>query len=346
MNLETYEEYTIDAGSNERIKALGFIGEDLVYGLANESDVVLNTDGSTIFPMHTLRITTLEHEILKEYAKSGSYVMQATTEKQVIYLKRATRSGDTYIADTDDFITFKEEDSDGIQVAYQYTYDGYNQLYMIFPNYLYVTSVPQLIITKEVINDTTNTIIVDSGEKSGRYYVYAHGSMQKSYTSPREAVLEAYEASGRAISSDGRCIWKISGLLDYAEVKDGLTETTCDSASESLQECIEIILRYEGASIPETYDMSGNVDDILERYLGKTGINLVGCDVDNALYYLCQGAPVIAKLDAETYVLIISYNEATMRYYNPVEGVENRVERYILEETFAEQGSQFFTYLP
>jgi hypothetical protein len=272
--------------------------------------------------------------------------MQADTQKQVIYLKRATYSGGNYIADTDDFITFKEENSDGIQVTYQYTYDGYNQLYMIFPSYLYVTSVPQLIITKEVLDGTDKTITVTNADTDGRYYVYAHGSMQGSYTSPRSAVLEAYENSGRAISSDGRCIWKISGLLEYAEVTEGLTEISCESPEESLQACIGMILRYEGMTVPETYDMTGNVDDILERYLGKTGINLVGCDVDNALYYLCQGAPVIAKLDADTYVLIISYNEATIRYYNPVEGVENRVERYMLEETFAEQGSQFFTYLP
>ncbi len=345
LNLETYEEHMIGAGGSERIKALGFIGEDLVYGLASEADVVLNTDGSTIFPMHTLRITTLDNDIVKEYSKSGSYVMQANTVKQVIYLKRATRSGSNYITDTDDFITFKEEDSDGIQVTYQYTYDGYNQLYMIFPKYLYVTSIPELIITKEVLNDENKMITVDSGEKSGRYYVYAQGRMQGSYSSPRDAVLEAYEKSGRAIDSNGRCIWKISGLLEYAEVTEGLPETTCETAADSLQECVEMILRYEGATIPEAYDLTGNANDILERYLGKTGINLVGCDVDNALYYLCQGAPVIAKLDADTYVLIISYNEATIRYYNPVTGEENRVERYIIENTFAEQGNQFYTYL-
>ena len=345
MNMETYEEHMIPAGSDDRIKALGFIGEDLVYGLANQTDAVLNTDGSTVFPMHTLRITTLDNEVLKEYSKSGSYVMQANTSKRVIYLKRAMRVGGNYVADKDDFITFKEEDSNGIQVVYQYTYDAYNQLYMIFPNYLYVTSVPQLMITKEVINDTDKTIAVDSGEKSGRYYVYANGRMQGSYTSPRNAVLEAYETSGRAIDSNGRCIWKISGLLEYAEVTEGLPETTCETDAESLQECIEMILRYEEAELPDEYDMSGNVSDILERYLGKTGINLVACDVDNALYYLCQGAPVIAKLNAEKYVLIISYNESTIRYYDPVEGVEKRVERYILENTFAEQGNQFFTYV-
>lgn len=345
LNLETYEEHIIDAGSGQRIKALGFIENDLVYGLANEAEVVLNTDGSTIFPMHTLKITTLDNEVVKEYAKSGTYVMEARTANQVIYLNRATKSGGNYIEATDDFITFKEEDSSGIQVNYQYTYDGYNQLYMIFPNYMYVTSIPQLIITKEVISDEDKTIAVDSGEKSGRYYVYAQGGMQGSYSSPRSAVLAANEESGYALDSAGNCIWKISGLLEYAEVTEGLQETTCGSPAESLRECVEMILQYEGAEVPEEMDMTGNPDDILERYLGKSGVNLVACDVDNALFYLCQGAPVIAKLDAETYVLIISYNSATIRYYNPVIGEEVRQERYIIENTFAEQGNQFFTYI-
>ena len=345
LNLETYEEHTIDAGSGQRIKALGFIENDLVYGLANESDVVLNTDGSSIFPMHTLKITTLENEVVKEYSKSGVYVMNAHPVNQVIYLDRATKSGDNYIEETDDFITFKEADEQGIQVSYQYTYDGYNQLYMIFPNYMYVTSIPQLIITKEVIEDTNKTIAVDSGEKSGRYYVYAQGGMQGSYSSARQAVLAANEAGGQALDSNGNCIWKISGLLEYAGVADEIQETTCESPADSLQECVEIILQYEGVELPEAMDLSGNPDDVLERYLGKTGVNLVGCDVDNALFYLCQGAPVIAKLDADTYVLIISYNSATIRYYNPVTGEEHREERYLIENTFAEQGNQFFTYV-
>ena len=94
MNLETYEEHTVDAGSGQRIKAIGFIEDDLAYGLANESEVVLNTDGSTIFPMHTLKIATLENQVVKEYSKSGIYVMEAYTGKQVIHMTRATKSGD------------------------------------------------------------------------------------------------------------------------------------------------------------------------------------------------------------------------------------------------------------
>ncbi len=346
LNLNTYEEHTIEAGEGQRIKALGFIENDLVYGMANETDVVLNMDGSTVFPMHTLRITTLDNVVVKEYSKSGTYVMEAHTENQVIYLKRTTKSGENYVEASDDFITFKEEDSSGIQVNYQYTYDGYNQLYMIFPNYMYVTSIPQLIITKEILSDDDErNIAVASGGNSGRYYVYAQGGMQGSYSSPRNAVLAANEESGYALDSKGNCIWKISGLLEYAEVTEGLQETKCETPAESLQECIEMILQYEGVEIPESMDMTGNPDDILERYLGKSSVNLVGCDVDNALFYLCQGAPVIAKLDGSTYVLIISYNTATIRYYDPVAGEEKRLERYIIENSFGEQGNQFFTYI-
>ena len=134
-------------------------------------------------------------------------------------------------------------------------------------------------------------------------------------------------------------------MLEYAEVTEGLQEITCATPAESLQKCIEMILQYENVEIPEAMDMSGNANDILQRYLDKAGVNLVGCDVDNALFYLCQGAPVVVKLDADTYVLIISYNETTIRYYNPVTGEEVRELRYELEKTFAEQGNQFFTYV-
>jgi hypothetical protein len=52
MSLEQGETYTIQAQSGQKIKALGFMNEDLVYGIANDSDIVTDNAGNTTFAMN------------------------------------------------------------------------------------------------------------------------------------------------------------------------------------------------------------------------------------------------------------------------------------------------------
>ena len=56
MSLEQGDTYTIQAQSGQKIKALGFMNEDLVYGIANDSDIVTDNAGNTVFAMNTVRI--------------------------------------------------------------------------------------------------------------------------------------------------------------------------------------------------------------------------------------------------------------------------------------------------
>ena len=56
MDLSTEEIMGIESGKGECIKALGFIGEDLVYGLAYEEDIVQNENDEMLFYMHSVMI--------------------------------------------------------------------------------------------------------------------------------------------------------------------------------------------------------------------------------------------------------------------------------------------------
>ena len=49
MNLDSGETRTISAGAGEKIKALGFINEDFIYGLARDQEILTDPSGSTLF---------------------------------------------------------------------------------------------------------------------------------------------------------------------------------------------------------------------------------------------------------------------------------------------------------
>lgn len=50
MNLNSGEQMKIEAGSGNYIMPLGFMGEDVIYGVARQSDVILDDTGTMIFP--------------------------------------------------------------------------------------------------------------------------------------------------------------------------------------------------------------------------------------------------------------------------------------------------------
>ena len=80
MNLSTKEKTEIPAGNGEYIAPLGFMGEDLIYGVARSRDVVQDKMGSILFPMYRVRIQSENGEILKTYSQEGVYVTGSEIE--------------------------------------------------------------------------------------------------------------------------------------------------------------------------------------------------------------------------------------------------------------------------
>ena len=48
MNLNSGEQMKIEAGSGNYIMPLGFMGEDVIYGVARQSDVILDDTGTCL----------------------------------------------------------------------------------------------------------------------------------------------------------------------------------------------------------------------------------------------------------------------------------------------------------
>ena len=67
MNLESGETQRFAADDGQKIRALGFINEDFVYGMANDSDILKDISGNEVFAMHTVRIVSIDGNVKKEY---------------------------------------------------------------------------------------------------------------------------------------------------------------------------------------------------------------------------------------------------------------------------------------
>ena len=78
MNLNTQSKTSIEAGAGEYISILGFMDEDMIYGLTRRRDIVEQSTGSVLMPMYCVRIQSENGDVLKTYQKEGVYVADST----------------------------------------------------------------------------------------------------------------------------------------------------------------------------------------------------------------------------------------------------------------------------
>ena len=64
----------ISAGPGEVVRPLGFMEEDIIYGVAYAQDVAEDGSGGIFYPMYKVCICTSSGKLLKEYSQEGVYV--------------------------------------------------------------------------------------------------------------------------------------------------------------------------------------------------------------------------------------------------------------------------------
>ena len=88
LNLNDGKQIEIKSGYNEYIAVLGFMGEDLIYGLVERENIRTETSGNILFPIHKLLIRNQDNKILKSYSKENCYIVDCNIQDNQIALKR------------------------------------------------------------------------------------------------------------------------------------------------------------------------------------------------------------------------------------------------------------------
>ncbi len=342
----------IEAASGERLSAIGFVGEDLVIGRIREGDIEVLLDRTVICPASVVDIVDSNNNVVKSYGSTGVYVISATAKNDVVYLNRVRKINGEFEETTQDFITYKDEESTNpLTISYKNTDKGYNQLYMSFPNYIFVNENPKLMITKTSVNDIDDTVKITFDHTNEKYYVYGQGKYMTDYLNLNEAVRIAYENAGVVLDENGVIVWRKIAVKDYHTVADKIKIHTVSSVEDTLGACIYMMGVYEEKTPDYSVmqqDIKNNeipIEDIILTYTGRQGTDITGCDFENGLYYLCKDAPVITRFADGTYVLVTSYNGEKVRYINPLETEDTVDPRAEFEEKIKDSGNVFISYV-
>ena len=349
IDLESGKKQNFTAGSDKRIRAVGFLSNDFIYGEANAVNVSKSSNGTVSFPITKIHIVDINGKTIKEYQKAGRYIMSTQIKGSILEMTLGKRTGGKIQkTGTKDYIRYKEkEESDAVTLTSKYTDTYWTQLYLKFPNYVYIQVVPDLLLTKIMVNEDDVTLkLSNSGEQLEQYFVYASGTQKAVYTNLTEAIARAYTERGNVIDSKENVLWKCI-YADYAQVAGMDNVVKVQSDAKSLAGCLSMIAAVNGKeAAPDSIDIGkGSIEQLMKKYSGHTARNLTGCTVDEILYYVSQGSPVLAKLNSNRYVIVMSYNATKIRYLDPVTGKSTAASRTDVTNRLEKSGKVFYSYI-
>lgn len=350
MNLNTQQLTTIQAGVGEYISVLGFMDEDLIYGVARQYEVTKDSTGATIFPMYCVKIQNDDGDVLKSYQKSGVYIVDGQIEDNQIRLSRVTWNEDTesYETVSDDQIMSTGQTVAGSNTLCQAVTDLYETITQIAVKQDIDSNSLIHLTPKEVLFEGSRNLLIDEQTSAvKRYYVYGQDGIESIGENPGKAVELAYQISGVVVDDNGAYVWRKGNRSTRNQIM-AITEDTATEERSSVAVCLDTILKYEGVSrnTQQQLTRGESVLSILENALtNDTILDLSGCTLDAVLYYVNMDIPVFASLEDGNAVLIVGFNELNIVVMEPETGTLYKKGMNDSKEWLEENGNHFITYM-
>ena len=347
-NLNTGEQTVIRAEDGEAIRPLGFMGEDIIYGVARESDIRTENSGQIFYPMYKVCISNSSGDNLKEYGQDGIYIVDCAIEGNQITLSRIQRSENgSYQEILDDQIMNNVEEEPGQNKVVTADIDIYERYVQIQTKTTIDTRTIKVLNPKEVVFEGGRELTLDAVSEVSRYYVYNAYGVQGIYSAPGKAVKEAYDSSGVVANDRGITVWLKGNRVSRNQIM-AIKEESVTDQKNSLTVCLDNILRHAGITRNTEYDLAQGktaIQILEENMTGVQVLDLSGCSLDAVLYYVNQDIPVLAILEDGEAVLVTGFNEFNVVNMEPSTGKLYKKGMNDATTWFAENGNHFISYM-
>lgn len=322
IDFDTMERRRIAPEASQKLDLLGFMNEDLIYGIVLDGDTLPNATGYMIDGITTFRIEGFDGTVKKEYHQDGLYVAGVTVGTTLMEFTLVQKSGDIYKGVKKDNImnnstaatdkTSVEQTSSSRQgVIVRLTFEDSP------------SSEEPLILYAKVRNagEKVVDIQVDKSSVEEVYYVYAGGGLDSVWTDPAKAVQRAEKQTGVVLNRAQQYVW------ERGNMKTQITLNTTD--------------------IPEIIRTASLDVQNLQNGLGDSAkvTDLTGCSLENVLYEVSAQRAVIARTGSDSSVVIVGYDQYNTYLLDPSTG---EVKPYGMNDStalFKNAGNMFITYL-
>lgn len=353
LDLEKEKEYTITAEEGKCIKVLGFLGDNVVYGVARKSDIVTDSTGEVFVPMYEAKIVTKENEELKNYSKEGFYITGVDVSGNMLNIHRVLKNENGYEATSDYQIFGNEEENNGeVYIDTIVTDSKQKEEVIVFAKKVTTSSKLSNIIPKEILfSDSNKFSIRDIMGEDESYYVYGYGHLISASESLATSIVMADKASGLVLDCNGNKFWTRATKPDsYMMENIGLEGVGADE-TDRLIKCIKAVLTSNGVpsdNLEEEVRSGKSLISVLNEKLSNAGsskkaYDLTGCTFEEMLYYVYRGNAVVGRRSDGVYYVIIGYDMYNAIMLDSSTGEIFKQGREETEEMFRLGGYRFMT---
>lgn len=321
MDFDSQESRLIAPGKGQELRTLGFMNEDLIYGILLGQDILTDGNGHSTEGLTTFKIEDFKGNLKKEYRQDGYYIINVTVGRTLMEFELAVKGESGYSVKKKDNIMNNGNTSAKLVTIDQTSSDRQGLMTrMAFADQ--PESDKPLILRAKMrsVSEHVVDLQVETPEEEV-YYVYGRGGLDSVWTDPAAALRQADAKTGVVLNRAQQYVWERGNL------KTQITLNTTD--------------------IPEII-RSGSWDkQKLQEGLGDAGtiIDLSGCTLENILYEISAQRAVIAKTGENSSVVIVGYDQYNTWLLDPATG---EVKPYGLNDStalFQKAGNIFLTYL-
>lgn len=349
MNLNTGIQKKIEVKATETIVPLGFIEEDLIYGIVKKSDIVMDYAREAILPMYCVKIENENEGVLMTYQQDNVYVLSGSVNQNQITLQRVSKAEDgTYTEIADDQIVNAESAGTGRNTVEVVTTQNYEKIRQIALRKEIDVSAMKHLTPKEVLFEGDRSVYLrNNDETQEQFYVYSKYGVSGIYGKEDLAVDAAESESGVVLNQEGNYVWKKT----IRSTKNQIMAIQPDTVTEekgSLAVALDTMLSYEGIMRNSAYMLQSGetIYSILENGLTECQVlDLTGCSLEAVLYYVDRDIPVLVMLQDGNAVLLIGFNEMNTVIMNPQTGTIYKMGMNDSKAWFKENGNCFITYI-
>lgn len=323
MNLKKGTDSTIKAEKGENVRPLGFIHGDFIFGKLKTSDEGMTVSGEKVTPMYEIEIQNSDDKVEATYSfvDQNIYTTDILIRDNLITLNRVVKSGDQYTNASQEFVTNNQERKSTTISLKNYTTDLCGkQVRMTFSDGI-SDKKPSYVKPGQIVSGKPLTVTISGESDSEKFYVYAMGELVAVYDKASYAIQRASEISGVVISSEQAYVWE-SGNRDLSYSIKAVAGFQKNGDETSLAAC-------------ERY---------MEQYKAHQ-IDLTGCELDQLLYVINKGCPMIAMIGNGHAVLLTGYTTKDITYIDPDDGQTYTVGLDEMKNMTGQNGNVFIGYI-
>lgn len=290
MDLKTGNKSEVKPPEGDMISLVGFVGTDLVYGLAKSGERLTANGREIGIPMYAIEIAGEDMAIQTRYEKPGVFITDVSISDSRVHLMKMANNGIEYVKTEEDTLVCNEEFTQEVLPGIGYIADETEgRLYFIqLPGTGKKAQDVKSHVPKKVVAEENNTIVLQANNrfKSDSYLAFSQGRMNGCFSGFREAVQAAYDGMGIVTDQYGRVIWVRANRSTARTIKD------IQSYVPRMEQYLDLLS--QGRS---------------EASDGTRIIDAKGCTLNQILYFIYAGNPVEVYLGGGNRGLIYAYDQ-------------------------------------